>query len=175
MTGPAIPENQTRNQLVNNLDVVATIEELAGVTPGRIPDGHSLAPLFESADSPWRSALLVEGGHAKRSTVASGSWLDAREEFFSGADREHGARTQPNPKQFSAVRTMTRKYIESGDGFEELYDLTIDPYELDNKAHDPAYASDLAELRKTLQTLESCAGKSCWAPERSAEATPTQK
>jgi N-acetylglucosamine-6-sulfatase len=33
--GPGIPENQTRGQLVNNLDVVATIVELAGATSTR--------------------------------------------------------------------------------------------------------------------------------------------
>lgn len=37
--GPGIPENETREQLVNNLDVVATIVELAGATPGLTLDG----------------------------------------------------------------------------------------------------------------------------------------
>ena len=33
MRGPGIPKNETRSELVNNLDVVATIAELAGATP----------------------------------------------------------------------------------------------------------------------------------------------
>jgi hypothetical protein len=33
------------------------------------------------------------------------------------------------------------------DGFEELYDLVADPYELENKAKDPSYAADAATLR----------------------------
>jgi|GEM_PF-1280299 arylsulfatase A-like enzyme len=37
MRGPGIPENQTRAQLVYHLDIVATIEELAGVAPGLRP------------------------------------------------------------------------------------------------------------------------------------------
>jgi hypothetical protein len=49
----------------------------------------------------------------------------------------------------------------SDDGFEELYDLEADPYELENKASDAAYASVLAALRKTYETLKFCAGKSC--------------
>lgn len=60
MRGPGIPANETRNQLVNNLDLVATIEQLAGITPGLAPDGRSLAPLFADANAPWRSVLLVE-------------------------------------------------------------------------------------------------------------------
>jgi len=51
---------QKRDQLVSNLDVVATIEQLARVTPGLRPDGQSLLQLFDYADVPWRSALLLE-------------------------------------------------------------------------------------------------------------------
>jgi len=36
------------------------------------------------------------------------------------------------------------------DGFEELYDLVTDPYELENKAHDPSYAGDIATLRGSM-------------------------
>jgi arylsulfatase A-like enzyme len=59
--GPGIPENAMRNQLVNNLDVVATIIELAGAKPGRTLDGRSLVPLFTDANIPWRSAILIDG------------------------------------------------------------------------------------------------------------------
>ncbi len=49
-------------------------------------------------------------------------------------------------------------------GFEELYDLTTDPYELRNEADNSLYASDLAALRSLYGTLKSCAGPSCWVP-----------
>jgi N-acetylglucosamine-6-sulfatase len=173
--GPGIPENQTRVQLVNNLDVVATIEELAGVTPGRIPDGHSLTPLFTSGDAPWRSALLMEGGHGKSPVVVSDSWIGTLEKFFLGRHGKTAKKMHDSPRQFSAVRTLTRKYVESGDGFEELYDLTTDPYEQENKADDPAYARDLAALRKTDKALKSCASKSCWVSELPADAIQTQE
>jgi arylsulfatase A-like enzyme len=48
------------------------------------------------------------------------------------------------------------------DGLEELYDLTADPWELENKASDPAYAADLAKFRTTLDQLKTCAGANCW-------------
>ena len=134
--GPGVPEDQTRSQLVNNLDVVATIEQLAGVTPGLVPDGRSLVPLFTDANAPWRSAILVEGGH----DLAMAS------------------------KRFVGVRTGTKKYVKYDDGFEELYDLSADPYELENKAGDASYASDLASLRATHDRLKDCAGETCWVP-----------
>src|SRR5262249_45693574 len=52
--GPGIPENQTPGQLLTNLDVLATIVELAGASPGATLDGHSLGPLFADSNAPWR-------------------------------------------------------------------------------------------------------------------------
>ncbi len=129
MRGPGIPKNETRSQLVNNLDVVATIEQLASVTPGITPDGRSLSPLFKNPVVPWRSAILVETFHHK----------------------------------LAAVRTATRKYVKYKE-FEELYDLSIDPYELQNKAKAAEYATDLTSLRALLDRLRGCSGSSCWAP-----------
>jgi N-acetylglucosamine-6-sulfatase len=60
LRGPGIPENERREQLVNNLDVVATIVELAGATPGVMLDGRSLSPLKDgSAPGEARSWLRV--------------------------------------------------------------------------------------------------------------------
>jgi hypothetical protein len=55
-------------------------------------------------------------------------------------------------RRYAAVRTATRKYVRYQDGFEELYDLVADPYELDNKAKDSAYASDATTLRASPRT-----------------------
>jgi N-acetylglucosamine-6-sulfatase len=109
VSGPGIPHNETRSQLVNNLDVAATIEQVAGLTPGITPDGRSLTPILDDANAPWRSAIYE-------------------------------------------------------DGFEELYDLVADPYELNNKAKDPSYADAAATLRALHDKLKSCAGDGCWVP-----------
>jgi arylsulfatase A-like enzyme len=134
--GPGIPRDETREQLVNNLDVAATIQQVAGVKPGIVPDGRSLLPVIADAKAPWRSAILVEGGN----DVA-----------------------KPE-KRYAAVRTATRKYVRYGDGFEELYDLSSDPYELDNKVKDSRYAGDAAMLRELHDRLKSCVSAGCWVP-----------
>jgi N-acetylglucosamine-6-sulfatase len=134
--GPGIPGNETRNQLVNNLDVAATIQEVSGIKPGLIPDGRSQLPILHDAKAPWRSAILVEGGNG-----------------VSRAD-----------KRYAAVRTATRKYVRHEDGFEELYDPLADPYELDNKVKDPRYAGDAEMLRDLHDRLKSCVGAGCWVP-----------
>ena len=137
MRGPGIPEHETRDQLVNNLDLVATILDLAGAKPGVPLDGKSLKPLFADAKAPWRSAILIESPVTR---------------FERASNR------------YAGVRTTTRKYVKYDGGFEELFDLAADPHELRNKAQDPAYTGDLLTLRSIEDTLKSCVGEACWVP-----------
>ena len=137
MRGPDIPEHQTRDQLVSNLDVTATIIDLPGAKPGLRLDGMSLVPLFANADRPWRSALLIE------SPV---NCFDLKTNRYTG------------------VRTAAKKYVRYEGGFDELFDLASDPYELKNRVRGPAHADDLSSLGGIHDTLKSCAGASCWVP-----------
>jgi N-acetylglucosamine-6-sulfatase len=137
MRGPGIPQGETRDALVNNLDVVATIAELAGATPGYPLDGRSLTPLFADADAPWRSAILIESPVARYLTPSA---------------------------RYTGVRTDTLKYVKYDSGFEQLFDLTNDPHELRNEAGDARYADKLASLRSLNQRLKSCTGASCFVP-----------
>ena len=137
MRGPGIPKGETRTDLVNNLDVVATVAELAGASPGYALDGRSLTPLFADAEAPWRSALLIE------SPVSH---------------------FQKPRSRFTAVRTVTRKYVRYDSGFEQLFDLSADPHELKNAAGEARYAGDLASLRSLDQALKSCTGETCFLP-----------
>ena len=45
--------------------------------------------------------------------------------------------------------------------FVELYDRNVDPYQLQNVAADPAYATVKADLAAKLAQLQNCKGKSC--------------
>jgi N-acetylglucosamine-6-sulfatase len=137
MRGPGIPADQTRDQLVNNLDVTATIVALAGAKPGLAFDGKSLVPLFDNANAPWRSALLIESPVTRFDKVTN---------------------------RYAGVRTATKKYVRYEGGFEELFDLADDPYELKNEARDPDYAGDLSTLRVLQEKLRTCAGEDCWIP-----------
>jgi N-acetylglucosamine-6-sulfatase len=137
MRGPGIPANQTRSQLVNNLDLVATIVELAGASPRVVLDGRSLKPLFADVNAPWRSAIAFESPSAH---------------FMSPSGR------------YTGVRTVTRKYIKFENGKEKLYDLAADPHESKSRAGRKSYAGDLGELRSLNDKLRSCAGETCWVP-----------
>lgn len=136
--GPGIPKGEARAGLVNNLDVVATIVEATGATAGRALDGKSLSTTMQNANAPWRTALLVEG-----TDTAKSAW---------------GWRSR-----FYAVRSDAFVYahhIVPNEG--ELYDLTRDPYELQDKHSDTAYTNTANSLKTVLNALKSCIGSSCW-------------
>jgi N-acetylglucosamine-6-sulfatase len=59
--GPGVPEGRERDELVNNLDLTATILDIAGAEATNPLDGASLVPLLSGAHPPWRSAIGMEG------------------------------------------------------------------------------------------------------------------
>ncbi len=93
-------------------------------------DGRSLMPLLRGETSPWRSAVLLEG-------------------FVGKGDRVYGA-----------IRTETHKYVEYGNGEQELYDLQNDPFELES-IHETADTSLSENLKARLEALRYCVGDGC--------------
>ncbi len=72
-------------------------------------------------------------------------------------ERDQGAvisRGRPIPDYFG-VRDVTNgfTYVEYESGETELYDLTVDPAELENQAGDPSYAATRARLSERLDEL----------------------
>jgi Ca2+-binding RTX toxin-like protein len=73
--------------------------------------------------------------------------------YFGG---DNDGDQQGHPPTFWGLRTPQYKYIETVDtGEVELYDLTSDPYELQNVAGRPEYASTRAQLANRLLELVS--------------------
>ena len=103
-------------------------------------DGRSFAPLLETGDFPWRDAALIEGFPLSKvgRPAFTGMWTDAGD-----------------------------WYVEYEGGEKELYDVSADPYQLDNLAGTRPGAE--AALSSRLETLKTCARNSC----RTAENGPT--
>jgi arylsulfatase A-like enzyme len=138
--GPGIPKGESSSDVVVNADLNPTIMQIAGATAGLPSDGTSLLPnLFDPKLERGRAILLeayagtpIIGIHTSRYVYT---------EWFDTETTDDGPYT-PAPET-------------------ELYDMYADPYQLDNRAADPAYANVVDELSKELDVLIKCAGDSC--------------
>jgi N-acetylglucosamine-6-sulfatase len=135
--GPGVAAGSSTDKLVLNTDYLPTFTHLAGAQTPTYVDGRSLRPLLtgSTTTTSWRTAILIEG---------------------------RGYRADPEivvDRNYNAVRTSTRKYVEYEGGFRELYDLSpsADPYELTNtySSAAPAVAPRPA-LKARLDALRGC-------------------
>jgi N-acetylglucosamine-6-sulfatase len=109
--------------LALNVDLAPTIAEATGIVAPPM-EGASLLPLLRDPTIPWRSDFLVE----------------------------HLEGTNPVPT-YCAVRSESWMYVRYATDEEELYDLTSDPFELENLAADPGHDEVLADRRARLREL----------------------
>jgi N-acetylglucosamine-6-sulfatase len=136
--GPGIPAGSTSDELVLNNDLAPTFVNIAGGTPPVFADGRTLLPVWTNTASDWRTAIMNE-----RPLDDSGS-------------------VQP----YHAIMTERYTYVEyDTTGEKELYDRALDPYELESKHDDPAYADTMAALSLRLHALEGCKTDACRAAE----------
>jgi arylsulfatase A-like enzyme len=137
MRGPGIPRGVNISELAINADLAPTILDAANAQAGLTIDGRSLIPVSQNPGiAQGRQLLLEQPNHWK---------------------------TYPNVPGFDAIRTGRYIYAEHTSGEKELYDLQIDPYELQNRNNDPGYAAVRADLATRLHQLQDCAGVSCRA------------
>ena len=87
----------------------------------------------------------------------------ARAVCFCRVDLQRGPNGEYLPL-YDGVRSANFAWWRYEDGFEEMYDLGSDPYELTNIASDPAYASTRALMIAEWNRLKNCKGTSCQKP-----------
>jgi arylsulfatase A-like enzyme len=139
--GPGFPAGQ-REQVVGNLDLAPTILDLADAEAIGEVDGTSLLPLAEDPAFDADRAIVLEN--------------------FS--DRRKGTEAVVTRRQNAELAYERFMYAEHSSGRRELYDLARDPYQLESRHRDPAYADRRAELGARLAALRDCTGESCRAP-----------
>jgi len=118
VSGPGIPANTTTDAIVGSHDLCPTLLELTGNQPFNNPDSKSLVPLLKDPAS-----------QAKNFTTAHAEY--------------HGSRI---PMLQRIAWQNNYKYILNGFDFDELYDLSTDPYEMTNLI-------DHLDYRQIAQTL----------------------
>ena len=128
------PATRTDGHLIGNVDIAATLAELAGTDLNWSPiNGRSLVPLLRGEQpTDWRSAVLVENR--------------------GGQTFQEGARIG----RYWGLRTSQYTYVELSDtGETVLFDHAVDPYELNNVAASPSYASVVTQLHDQLAVQQN--------------------
>lgn len=129
---PGIGARQENKLAAINLDVPATMFALAGVN--KATDGLNLAPLLADPNAAWRKDFLIEGYGTDYGKVGF-LWAGLRSQDFNGE----------------------WKYVEHPTGEVELYDLINDPFELESRHNDPAYANLRNNFAARLQPIKGVA------------------
>jgi N-acetylglucosamine-6-sulfatase len=141
--GPGVAaDTELSGYLTGNVDLAPTLAELAGVEVPHFVEGRSLVPFLKGERPPpstWRQAFLLEQ-YSDEGLIAPST-----------------GRTRPI---FVGLRTLRYKYVEYWTGVREMYDLSVDPYELDNVGS-AAPKDVIARLSSQLRALADCLGASC--------------
>ncbi len=151
ISGPGVRRGHVTKNVAMNVDLAPTFETLAGVTPAKDVDGHSLVPLLRGTSSVgWRTAALIE--HHGPDTDRT--------------DPDLPAKNSGNPPSYEALRTATYTYVEYSDGTKEYYQRSSDPYELHNIVGNLSTATR-ARLHAQLTRMSTChGGAACWSVAR---------
>src|SRR5215203_3944004 len=134
--GPQVPAGQTISDLVSQVDLAPTFAAWADAAVPEFVDGRSLVPLLAGEVMPaWRQTVLIE----------------------KYIDRPKKSMKQP---RFDALRGEDFTYVENFTGSREWYDLTQDPYQVDNLVAS-VDADRLEALSDRLAAMTACARETC--------------
>lgn len=129
---PRMPKSKTgktSDRMALNIDIPATILELAGISIPDLYQGKSLVPVLEDENtSPWR------------------------DRFFCEHRMENGK--IPKYVGVRGERYVYANYYEQNPPYEFLHDLDIDPDQLVNLADHPSCQEVLREMRRECERLE---------------------
>jgi arylsulfatase A-like enzyme len=172
MRGPGIKPNTSTGELAANIDIAPTILELAHVEADKSIDGRSLVPYLLDPALRTRRPILFEsfvetndveenGGGPPAEPVGVAAGSSGGGDSVNARPKEASASIVAPPKDYEGIRLGPYKYIEWPDGEKELYDITKDPYELNNQIRDHNLFPIRAFLHSQLIRLESCVGRGC--------------
>jgi arylsulfatase A-like enzyme len=165
--GPGIKPGSSTGELVGNIDLAPTILELAGAQADKSIDGRSLVPYMVDPTLRSTRPLLFESFVETNDVEQQGGQPLGTPRAGTRARRagsgEAGASIVAPPKDYVGIRLGPWKYIEWPSGEKELYDIAIDPFELNNKARDKNFYPIRGFLHRELTRMIECVGKRCQA------------
>ncbi len=175
--GPGIKAGGETGELAANIDIAPTVLELAGVDPHKSLDGRSLFPFAQDTSLRTRRPVLFESFVQTNDVEDEGTGSSATAAAASSSKAGKGASASiiAPPRNYYGIRLGPYKYIEWPDGEKELYDITTDPYELNNRVREPNLFPIRNFLHNELVRLETCVGLICREPSAKLPLTREQQ
>ena len=157
--GPGLPAAQKRRALTGNVDLAATFADIAGLGHSKHFDGRSLLPAMSEGTPPseWREAYLIEHYISKSEAFDDYNKEDLPDKDIL-LDPDNPQQSGAYRPAFKGLRTNESLYVEYNTGERELYNLTNDPYQIDNLANSTA-PQYLEEFSAWLKRVSSARGK----------------
>lgn len=161
IAGPGIGPG-TSSDMALHIDLAPTFLEWAGLQPPAHMDGRPLTPLLDGrSPRSWRDDFVVQYGGGG---AANGIGAELPQAFWWLATGDIPG--------YRALRTTDRLYVEwhEDTAFDslheyELYDLDVDPFQLDNLLADPQglvrHRRERRALERRLDELAACSGADC--------------
>jgi arylsulfatase A-like enzyme len=129
VAAPGVPPRSDPHLVAVNLDVPSALLDYAGLPT--TGDGESLRSLLEDPGAPWRDSILIENYNR--------TWSGFRTRDSGGQEWKYAE--------------------EVGGGRRHLYDLSADPFELDNLYYQPAQQGRVADFANRLAPRKGIASR----------------
>lgn len=154
-----IPEGSRSDELISNVDLLATMAALVGreLKQGEGPDSYNVLPaLTGSPEKPIRDVLVISPVRKDNLAIRKGKWMYISAQNAGGFSAtkvgDHGlggAAAMPFTKQENS--DVENGKIKEGAAPAQLYDLEADPYEKKNVYYD--HPEIAAEMKSTLDSI----------------------
>ena len=135
---------------IEMFDLMASVMELAGLETNHVHFARSFVPQLLGNVEDRERMVFAEGGYDRHEPHAfEGRWSEV-DPPVEGNYYPKGRMQQEVPESVcraTMLRSLNHKLIKRTSGRSELYDLSDDPLELNNRIDDPT----MADTRKTLE------------------------
>jgi len=161
IAGPGIAQGEVCDAMVEIIDVLPTLAEVAETDLGYTQFGRSLTSLLRDPTRSHREFAFTEGGFnpSDSDLFERAGWL-----YRHKADIQHDLPDLVGKTH--AVRNHTHTYVYRQCESDELYDRTADPLETTNLINDPAQSDVVENFRSALlEHLVSTSDVIPWTPD----------
>ncbi len=159
--GPGIEPGSESQEIVANQDLAPTLLKLAGAKAARRFDGRSMERFWKRPERVSRRPILISSYQMATPQAKSDYPGEPLVLPAQGSDARSSGLVSAG--DYVGVRVGPYKYVELETGEGELYVLSQDPGELENRFYDPGYRRIVRFLGEQLDRLRGCRASECRA------------